>query len=180
MNYTIFLTEPIGVSRSFRTPLRKYVDLEAALSSFVERACEKLRGDNLRATGLVVSIRTNPFVPTNYYSNSYTLTFSNSKSTPEMIRYALFGLKKIFKPDRDYKKAGVMLIGLTSQTQMSFLTPHHPKTEILMKSIDQLNRKYGSRTLLYASSLQSHALKSYRKMLSQRYTTCWHELRTVT
>jgi DNA polymerase V len=50
-----------------------------------------------------------------------------------LVRAALFGLKKIYKPGYAYKKAGVMLMGM-GETQVA----QGPCTSILRKPLPSL------------------------------------------
>ncbi|AIL13466.1 hypothetical protein IM40_08150 [Candidatus Paracaedimonas acanthamoebae] len=59
-----------------------------------------------------------------------------------------------------------------------FIRPSH-KLEILMQTIDHLNKKYGKRAVSYAAVGQKALTLTSREHLSSRYTTSWDELAKV-
>src|SRR5665647_3888353 len=91
-------------------------------------AAEKLRRENSVCEAIQVFVQTNPFREQDpQYSNSITIPLPNASSdTRLLVRAALFGLKKIYKPGHAYKKAGVMLTGIgpAAVRQLSLLAQH--------------------------------------------------------
>ena len=59
------------------------------------------------------------------------------------------GLKAIFREGYQYKKAGVIVMGLTPQNekQLNMFTKENPKHEALMKVMDKMNHSIGQKKL---------------------------------
>ena len=83
------------------------------------------------------------------------------------------GLKAIFKEGYQYKKAGVICMGLTpnSAVQLSLFTTTNPKHQPLMRVIDQLNHSIGKTVVRFATQSIGRQWKMKQEKLSQRYTT---------
>lgn len=175
----------ILTSKSFGYSIKTLNELEEAVSSYVCRAAEKLRTEKLAATYVHVFIRTNKFNKhKHYYSNYYTITLPQSTSyNPILIKYALIALKKIFKRDYAYKKAGVLLTGLIPDNQVQLNLFHsekiHRKHTQLMTTFDTINNTYGSRTLRYATTGLHKPWHLKQENRSPRYTTKWQELYNI-
>ncbi|AIL13843.1 hypothetical protein IM40_10760 (plasmid) [Candidatus Paracaedimonas acanthamoebae] len=172
----------ITVSLSFKEPKTEYEEIESTISAFIERAAEKLRGEGRVTSQVLVFIKTNRFSEEDYYSNSHLIHLDIATDyTPALLKAGKKGLKKIFRDGFHYKKAGVCLIGLVDkeQVQYSLFTRPSPKHEILMQTIDHLNKKYGKRAVSYAAVGQKALTLTSREHLSSKYTTSWNELATV-
>lgn len=172
----------ITVSRSFKDPKTEYEELESTISAFIERAAEKLRGEGRVTSQVLVFIKTNRFSEYDYYSNSDLIHLNIATNyTPDLLRAGKEGLKKIFRSGFQYKKAGVCLMELIDKNQVQYSLFTHPshKHEILMQTVDQLNKKYGKRTVSYAAVGQKALTLTSREHLSSRYTTSWDELARV-
>lgn len=103
----------ITCSRSFGRSVCTLAEMEEAVSSYVVRAAEKLRGEGLAATMLTVFIMTNAFTDEPQYRNSVTCSLPvGTDTTSELIRAALRGLRTIYRDGYRYKKAGVMCTAL--------------------------------------------------------------------
>jgi DNA polymerase V len=169
-------------SRSFGAPVESMAELEEAVSTYVARAAEKLRSENLSAKILTVFIETSPFKE-NYYSNSYSFTLPVASSfTPELIRYALEGLQKIYCEGYRYKRAGIFFQGLVlnHQVQQGLFDPvDRVRGAKLMKTMDGLNRQNGEGTIRIASQGYDSSWKLKFKLRSPRFTTHWDELLEV-
>jgi len=172
-------------SRSFGRYVNKQCELEEAISQYTIRAAEKLR----KQQGCCNSI--NVFVMTNHYkltdkqhAENKTITLPEPANyTPELIKYAVYLLRKIYKPGYNYIKAGVLLGNIVPETPVqlnAFLVNRdHDKRNRIMKAMDSINKTFGRDSLKVASSgiAQDWAMK--RQHISQRYTTNWNELLTV-
>jgi DNA polymerase V len=171
-------------SKSFGDPITSKHDLRQAIASYVNRAAEKLRSQNSYANVLIVLIKTNRFKKDDpQYSNSaYIKLKEPTSSTFDLTKAALSGLDRIYKYGYRYKKAGVLLEGIqpNNQIQLNLFHPFdHAKkqqTNVLMKTIDVINKKWGRDSLKLAAEGTKQAWKMRRTRLSQRYTTSWNEL----
>ena len=123
---------------------------------------------------IVVFIETSRFrEPFERYNNSIVvkLPFPTSSSL-ELVKFASEGLRKIFKQGFLYKRAGVVLMDFVQEAnlQRSLFFNSDPKHEPLMKAIDTLNTKYGSRKIHLAAQ-DTKVWKMKQEKLSKSFTT---------
>jgi DNA polymerase V len=167
----------ITCSRAFGKPISTLAELEEAVSSYVSRAAEKLRGEGLAATVLTVFVMTNEFTQEPQYRNSVTCALPvGTDTTSELIRAALRGLRTIYRDGYRYKKAGVMFTALVPASQVQpdlFDRQDRPRSTRLMTALDAVNDRWGSGTLEYASSGMTKAWKTQFHRRSPAYTTKW-------
>jgi len=177
----------ILTSRSFGKKISEYKEVEQAVAWHTTRASEKLRQQGLRAGLIIVFITTNPFSKVDvFYQNSFSVQLEkSSKDTGELINYAINALKKIYKKGYFYHKCGVILTVLKRDvpapaTLFNETDPvKEKKSEDLMLSIDNINKKLGKSTVKYAAEglNQSWKMRSTKKSLC--YTTKWEELKRI-
>lgn len=174
--------QSIICSRSFGEPVESLTGLKEAVASYVSQAAVKLRSQKSLAGCLDVFITTNRFrTDQPQYSGNRTLPLPMSTSdTSALIRCALKGLGELYRPGFQYKKAGVMLTGLTPQAyrQQSLFHPQ-PSNSPLMEAVDLINRKLGSNKIQWAVAglRKTWGLKQCHK--SEAHTTNWNELPVV-
>jgi DNA polymerase V len=172
------------VSRSFGRPISTLAELREAIATYTSKAAEQLRGHQLIADAVSVFAQTNQFREA-YYNNSITLTLDHSSdNTEELLRHSLKGCDLIFQTERQFKKAGVVLLGLRprSARQIDLWEQdggQDARSEILMKTLDTLNARFGSQTVQYAVAGLSKPWMTRSDKRSPRYTTCWKELPIV-
>ena len=96
-----------------------------------------------------------------------------SNSSITISKYAVEGLKKIYKKDVEYKKAGVIVMGLVpnNKTQLSLFEKVNPKHQALMKTLDFITKKEGPNKIKLASQDLKRVWKMKQTKLSSRYTT---------
>jgi DNA polymerase V len=96
-----------------------------------------------------------------------------SNSSITISKYAVEGLKKIYKKDVEYKKAGVIVLGLVpnSRVQLNIFEKENPKYQILMKTLDFITKKEGPNKIKLASQDLKRVWKMKQTKLSSRYTT---------
>jgi len=173
----------ITCSRSFGQTVSDYRELKGATRYFLSRVCEKLRKHQLAASAVTVFISTDRFRPTPYeYANSATYSSNYpTDSTAEIQAWTIRSLERIFKDGFDYRKAGVILSGLTPSdnlTKRMFDDEKFQQQHNLMKAIDEINRKFGKDTVHFGLSQRGGwQMKQTRK--SQSFTTNWNEILTV-
>ncbi len=107
-----------------------------------------------------------------------TLTLPAPTADPVILtRYALEGLKRIFKPAVSYGKAGVVLAGVVpANVIQTALFGERTGNAALTAVVDRLNARYGSGTVLLASEGTQKEWRTRPAMRSHRYTTRWKEL----
>jgi DNA polymerase V len=103
---------------------------------------------------------TSPFDTKNpQYSNSTTIIFNKpTNNAAELIHAAHHGLKRIYKPGFSYQRAGVILPDLlpANVAQLSLFDGNGEQTcrsDQLMETLDNINRRYGKRSIHYGSEI---------------------------
>ncbi|MEP6606229.1 MAG: DUF4113 domain-containing protein, partial [Nitrosospira sp.] len=169
-------------SRSFGQLVHDLPRLCESVASYMSKAAEKLRRENSVCEAIQVFVQTNPFREQDaQYSKCITVPLPNASSdTRLLVRAALFGLKRIYRPGFAYKKTGVMLIGIApaSIRQLSLLPQHGAgdKSQRLMDAMDKLNQAYGRNTLSVFSTNNRKSWAMRRENMSPCYTTSWNEV----
>ncbi|MCX7977649.1 MAG: Y-family DNA polymerase [Bdellovibrionaceae bacterium] len=167
-------------SRSFGRSVYTLAELKEAVATHVSNAAEKLRKQNSLAHSILVFVHTNRFKNTAQYHNSALVRLRAGTSvTHKLIGQALAALENIYRPGFEYKKAGVVLMDLTtkSSTQLDFFsTFDSAKDDNLMKTLDLINEREGKGTLKFAACGIDPDWKMLSKMKSPHYTTRWADL----
>jgi DNA polymerase V len=169
-------------ARSFGHDITDYQTIYEALSNYTARVAEKLRAQNSFANILTVFIETNSFkINLPQYRHYKTLVLPiATNSTIELIKYAEFALRKIYKKGYAYKKVGILLMGITPEVQDDFFYSYNDKDQsTAMKVLDSINKKYGRDTLRVAAQGVKMNWWMRQLRLTPRYTTSWNELMKV-
>lgn len=173
----------LTVSRSFGTPVETLAELREAVAFYATRAGEKLRQRKLVANALVVFISTNRFAGGVLHAPSAAVTLPCATSyTADLIRYAHGALEKIYSAGHQFKKAGIMLVGLVPAPPVQAnLFVSTERANRLMAALDQINARMGSRTVRYgALGLKPRGhWQTVCERRSPRCTTRWDELLTL-
>ena len=167
------------VSRSFSNPIEKIQDLEESISFYASRVSEKIREEDLVADSMSVFVLTNHFNRREkQYSNSIKLQLPfPTNDSIKIIKKALEGIRKIYRSDYRYKKAGIILHGLSKHSVTKGLLDYDREvSDRMMQTIDAINDRYGSSTLKIASEGIEKIWKMRRENVSQSYTTRFDEL----
>lgn len=176
--------QSITCSRAFGKSVTTLVEMKEAVSSYVERAAEKLRTERLAVTTMTVFLKTNEFKDTPQYRNALTMRLSvATDTTHDLIRAALQGIQNMYRDGYQYKKAGVMFTGLVSNSQVQtdlFDHQNRLRSKQLMAALDAINSRWGTGTLHYASSGIGKAWKTQFHWRSPAYTTNWDDLPIAT
>ena len=163
-------------SKSFGKKVATVEELEEAVSMYAARACEKLRAQESRAQGLHVFLRTSPYLDkerryTNGMSSYFTIPTSNtSKITKEAKRLT----SKLFLPNYEYQKIGVVLLNITDakNEQYSFYeVEDYDKSDTVMGTIDSVNEKFGNRSIFFGAQGINKNWKMRADRKSAMYTT---------
>ena len=103
-------------SRSFGHPVITIDELRESVSTYMTRAAEKLRQQNSVCEAIQVFVQTNRFKESDrQYSNGVVVPLPNAScDTRLLVRVAMFGIEQIYLAGYFYKKAGVILQGISS------------------------------------------------------------------
>ena len=178
------MKKSITCSRSFGQAVENYEVVREAVAFFLSRAAEKLRKNSLAANAVTVFIGTDRFNPKpDYYSNSQTYcSIYPSDANYELQKWAFSCLDKIFRKNFHYRKAGVILSGLVPADELTERIFDEKKWErfrAVMKSVDDVNRKFGRDTIHFGLPSINNMWRGKSEWRSNRYTTRLKEIVTV-
>lgn len=179
--------QQIMSSRSFGRLIYERADLEEAVASYIAKAAEKLRAQDSLAGAVQVTIRTNVFKPeVPQYQKGITVPLPEATAdTRVLTQWAIRILRRIYRPGFGYHKAGVMLLDLVpaANRQLALFDSHggarDARSEKLMAVLDNVNQRYGRRTLHLAAEGCERPWQMRRGNLSPGYTTSWDGLPVV-
>ena len=169
--------QSITASRSFGTATSDLDTIRAAVASFIENACAKARHQEVEASTVAIWLS-----PRGYQSNDAVLSVPlevPTALTSELQGVASGVVARLYRPDQEYRKAGVTLLGLQPMgtRQLSFLDRvDRPRSERLQAAIDAINAGEGRRVVRSGATLLSSAWQPSSQQMSPRYTTQWEEL----
>lgn len=171
----------ICTSRSFGKMVEDIDTISEAIATHASTCARKLREQKSFAQSLMVFIHTNNFredLP-QYWKNTIIKLPVPTNDSIEIVHYALEGLKSIFIPGYQYKKAGVIITEIVTSAQLGlFDTVDREKREKLMQAIDKVN---GEHRHLVKLAVQGNGRdwKLKQEQLSKRYTTDINEVLTI-
>ena len=176
----------IACTRSFGQPVTGLKELREAISEFTSRAAEKLRKQKHLAGQVLVFARTSPFRDGPRFSKSMVVPLVRpSADTSELANAAVKGLRSIYAPGYQLAKAGVMLLDLVpdsfvqAELDLDATSNDQRDRTKLMHAVDQVNDRFGKRTVLLGSSGLTQGADSWGMRQVRRtpcYTTRWSEV----
>ena len=177
----------IATTRMFGKNVTELTDIKEAVATYTARAGEKLRRQKCAASVLSIFIVAKEESHSANFSHGATLSTHTilpaaTSITNELIAPAMRLAEQIFKPGREYKKAGVMLSGIVPDTsiQSNLFKPITENSKrFLMEALDNLNFSMRDDVVKFASSGLSRDWKMRKEFRSPRYTSRWNELREV-
>ncbi|MBL7763487.1 MAG: Y-family DNA polymerase [Chitinophagaceae bacterium] len=174
----------IATTRMFGSTVTDINDIKEAVATYTSRAAEKLRRQHSAARVISVFVVTGEqdyslgFNRGGTISKQATLPVATSK-TQELIKPAVALVDELYKRGTEYKKAGVMLSGLVTDTSIQgniFLSETKNCERRLMDTIDNVNFSQRDDMLKFAASGTDRDWKMRQEKRSPRYTTRWDEL----
>ncbi len=96
----------------------------------------------------------------------------------EVNRWASYLCERMFKPEYQYKKAGIMLseISPVRRRQGDLLEPETTSNANLMQALDTLNQRYGRGTVKVSTQGAFKGWQMRQERKSPNYTTNWQEI----
>ncbi len=172
----------IATTRSFDVMMTNKDDLRERVSTFASLAAVKLRNQKSNCELIQVFIYTNRFrqdLPQYSGYKTVKLPFPTS-STFELNKYAQMALKSIYKEGFSYKKAGVILMGISQDEtqQLSMFEYENPKHKVLMNVLDKMNIKLGDKIKFGGQDLK-RKWKMKQESLSPCYSTNLNDIITI-
>lgn len=173
----------IATTRTFDKMHTNIEDVLERVSTFAATCAEKLRRQKSHCNVIMVFVHTNGHredLP-QYSRNIVLKTLHPTNSSIELVKYTQKALKEIFREGYQYKKAGVIVSGITpaNTPQLSFFDNENPKHAKLMKVMDQVNRDLGQEKIKLACQALDRKWKMRQEKLSPRYTTRLDEIITI-
>lgn len=147
----------VSTSRSFGEMVKDKKHLREAVSTFAASCANKLRAQGCVAGEVGVFIASNYFrEDMEQYSNYASKRFIvKTSDTIEITKVALSILDSIYQDHIYYKKAGVVLSDVVpaNPLEQDLFDPVKNRKERgeLMKAVDYINQKYGTKTIMLAS-----------------------------
>lgn len=174
--------QQICTSRSFGTPITDLRTLSHSVATFAGLCAKKLRNQNSCALSLLV------FLQTDFHRTDLPQSSKNkivkfpvfTNDSLEIVKYALQGLREIYKPGYKYKRSGVILLEITDDKNIQrdlFDAVDREKRSRLMRAIDAIN---GQQDSLVRLAVQCPGKWNHRQdSLSPCYTTKLKDIITV-
>jgi DNA polymerase V len=176
----------MACSRCFGERIGSLAELDEALSSHVATAAERLRSHGLVASCLNVFLMTARFAKDDaYITANRTVELPEATShTPVLIHYALECLRGMFRQGTDYRKIGVVLTGLLPAARVArqptlFDPGKQGRMDTLMKTVDQVNARWGRDTLRFGATGFGGRWQMHRERKTPSFTTRWDQLPLV-
>lgn len=177
----------ITTTRMFGKNVKELSEIKEAISTYISRAAEKLRRQYCAASVIQIFMVAKEESHSVTFSHGATISASMrlsiaTSATNELIIPALQIAEKVFKPGREYKKAGVILSGIVPDDSVQsnlFTPPTENSKRFLMNTVDNLNFSMRNDIIKFASSGIKNNWKMRREFHSPKYTSRWDELRNV-
>ena len=145
----------ICTSRSFNGMISDKDTLRTHIANYAARCAEKLRMQNTVATTVGVFVNTNAFREdlAQYWNFQETRLVTPTSSTIPIVQAAHDVLDRIFIQGYQYKKAGVIVMGISpdspiQQDLFDLNAEQIQKMRRLDEVIDRINRMHGSETIV--------------------------------
>jgi len=172
--------QEIRSSRMFGHPQKSLGNVQAALATYTEQACVRMRAQ--RSVCSLIRVRLSPknrHQPSPLYSCALPYATDH---TGTILRTALQALEKIWRAQQYYIKVSIYLGGLipkgqhhTDLFQAAEQQLHEPLTQVM----DSINKRWGQGTIHHAMAHYQAPWAMRQEFLSPRYTTRADELWTV-
>lgn len=171
----------VSCSRAFGAATESLADVSAATAYFTSIAARKLRREGLVCGRLSVWISTDGFREDQpQYGNAQTYTVSPlSNCTIELSHLALSGLRKIYEPGFQYRRAGVSLSELQPEDTAPLRLFRDERVEglrQLMQAMDYINAKFGRDTVRCGLYPSSSLWRTKAEHPAPGYTVQWSDV----
>ena len=162
----------ICTSRSFNGMISDMETLRTHVSNYAVRCAEKLRLQKTVATIVGVFVNTNMFREdlAQYWNFQETRLITPTNATITIVQAASDVLQRIFRPGYQYKKAGVIVMGIgpdspIQQDLFDTNAEQFQKMKRLDEVIDRINRMQGSETVVLGS--QQYTMKDSKAAIER-------------
>jgi len=148
----------IVTSRSFPGMLTEIEDVRSHVANYAARCAMKLRKQNSVCSLVTVFIQSNHFrEDLEQYDNSASYSFMTAtNTTTEIVNVAIRILDTIFHKGIRYKRAGIMVSGISSANAVqpdlfTFNPDRRKKFQEISEAVDVINHRIGADTVVLGS-----------------------------
>jgi DNA polymerase V len=172
----------IAITRSFPKQISDFDLLKERVSTFASVCAEKLRIQKSCCQTIIVMLVVDKHTVKSqkyYFNSAITLPFA-THSTLTISNTAIQILKKLLEGNEGlkFKKAGVIVTELIQENrkQLDLFDEENPKHELLMKTIDKINGKTGSKIVKLGNQNLKLTWNMNQNYLSKKYTTNFKQI----
>lgn len=175
----------ISRGRTFGEDTNQAHVIEAALASFATQTAYRLRRSQMMTTRATIYLTTDRHKPAFRAWRSDIHFNIPTADTGQLVSSVIEAFSKIYDKSAAYHRAMVTLHDFVPEDYVqidllgNFKAGEHDKQKSRAAAIDQLNNRYGRRTVRYAAEDLAKVWEPRRKLRSPRYTTNWDELPKV-
>ena len=157
-NEELATKKSICTSRSFNGMVSDFETLRTHVANYASRCAEKLRKQDTVASVVGVFVNTNPFREdlAQYWNFQETRLITPTSSTIGIVKAATEVLERVFRQGYQYKKAGVIVMGISPSfpLQQDLFDENAEKIEKYRKLdavIDNINKVNGTEKVVIGS-----------------------------
>lgn len=178
--------QSIARTRTFGKDTNHFGSLEAAISSFATQAAFRLRRSGQVTHRASLFLTTSRHKPNYQYWSTEVAYPTPTADTGQLISTLITALGELYDPTHAYHRAGVMLYDFTPDTALqtdlfSMVVPWKWEGgKRRMEAMDELNEKFGKRTVHFASEDLGRGWEPKHQLRSPRYVSNWAELPHIT
>ena len=175
-------------SRSFGRPVFELAELREAMAYYIATAAARLRQQNQLASGANVFFQYvldehGPERDFAWANTGATVMFDHPTASDGAMLAALApALASMFIPNRRYRKAGIMFLGLenASSRQLNLFSDQgDQRREQLYDAVDKINREFGRGSVYHLAQGIEKPWLMRREHLSPCFTTKWSDILTL-
>ncbi len=165
----------IATTRSFERTYSDINNIKERISTFATSCAEKLRKQNSSCHMIMVILSSNRHKKDAEQHRAKAMVSLSYPTDSSLIisNEAVKAVETIFKSGINYKRAGVIVMGLvpTYNHQLDMFQKENPKHKPLMSAIDGLNKKYKDYKIKLGNQDLKRTWKMKQERLSPKYTT---------
>ena len=172
--------QSITCSRTFAHSVSNRSLLEQALSEFLSTCAQRLRKQHSVCRQLIVFAHGSRFRDERAVMYEVLTLPIPTSNTQEMQEYLLRVVRQRFQEGDEYKRAGVILMGIEPDTgvqTMMFDTRDRQRDQRLQQAVDNINHQFGKHTI--TSALQTEVLSPPDSVHAQASQTNYTGLRQL-
>jgi DNA polymerase V len=177
--------QSIARTRTFGEDISDFYTLEAAIAGFCTQAAYRLRESRQRTRRAGLFLTTDRHKPGYRGWKGEVAHEVPVNDTGAIISSMIAKLKELYIPGVSYHRAGVFLYdfvpenGIQADLFGSVDVAAHDRAGARMRTLDDINARFGKRTLRYAAEDLGSAWVPRSGSRSPRYVSAWNELPRV-